>query len=145
MSDDLGPPPDPRQIAIQAFRQNQFRTRLYAGLSLFFWFLGLAGMLLLIYGLNELVIFIRIADWNSASPPRPGTGELSRWEEQMLWGTDLIHHSMPWLAASVVCLMLAALFTVLLIFSSRQTALKRINISLMQLSEQIKQMKPRQP
>jgi hypothetical protein len=59
----------------------------------------------------------------------------------MLDGTTLIHHSMPYIGASIVALMIAALLTVLLIFSSRRATLSRINISLIQISEELRQMR----
>jgi hypothetical protein len=56
----------------------------------------------------------------------------------MLRGTTLIHHTLPYIAGAVVSLLLAALFTVLLIFSSRRATLSRINLSLMQISEELR-------
>jgi hypothetical protein len=107
-------------------------------------------MLLLVIGLNRLVIFIRIADsapQHSAvqtsgektenSEPQPP--HISEREVQMLDGTSLIHHSLPLVGGSVIALLLAALFTVLLVFSSRHATLNRINISLAQMAEQLKQ------
>ena len=66
--DDLPgtPPRDPRMIAWEIFVRDQWRTRILAALSIFFWLIGLAGMFLLIIGLDQLVIFIRIADWDHA-------------------------------------------------------------------------------
>ena len=100
-------------------------------------------MLLLVYGLNRFVIYIRIAHfaWDS-SMGSPATQPLpSEAERQMFWGTSLIHHSMPYIACSIGALMLAALFTVLLVFSSRRATLTRINLSLMQISEELRQMR----
>ena len=150
----LAPPSaDPGRIVEQMLRRDQRRTRFLAGLSLLFWLIGVAGMLLLLLGLNRLVIFIRIADnmpWNAApAHVQPLTAPLPLYAaptrsissaplEQMLWGTSLIHHSIPFVAASLLAVMLAALFTVLLVFSSRTATLNRINISLARLSEQLR-------
>jgi hypothetical protein len=57
------------------------------------------------------------------------------------WGTDFIHHIMPYVGGGVIALLLAALFTVLYVSSSRQATLTRINLSLMQMSEELKQMR----
>ena len=93
-------------------------------LSLLFWLFGTAGMLLLVYGLNRLVISIRVfgvlpsggaAMTGATTQPWPGGPE-----EQMFWGTSLIHHSLPYIAGSMISFLLAALFTVLLVFSSRR-------------------------
>jgi hypothetical protein len=115
------------------------RTRVLAALSLLFWLLGSAGMLLLVLGLDRLVIFLRIADGLPWSLNGSSTSTVSRDEEQLFWGTNLIHHSMPFVEGSIIALALAALFTVLLVFSSYQATLTRINLSLAQIAEQLKQ------
>jgi hypothetical protein len=125
---------DPHFIAYEMVRRDQQRTRIYAALALFFWLVGTAGMLLLAIGLDRLVLYLRI-----------GGRMPSHGDDEMLWGTSLIHHSLPFIEGSVVALMLAALFTVLLVFSSRQATLNRINLSLMQISEELKQMRQSPP
>jgi hypothetical protein len=111
-----------------------------AGLSLLFWLAGTTGMMVMVVGLNQLVIYIRIAPYLDSTLTHQRNQTLSEADIQRFWGTDLIHHSMPWIGGSVVALMLAALFTVLLIFSSRRATLHRINLSLKLISEQLKQM-----
>ena len=134
------PSPAARDIAMELLRRDHQRARLLAALSLLFWLLGVSGMLLLVYGLNQFVIFVRIADWNAAGL-HSRTAHLTPWDAQMLDGTTLLHHSMPYIAASIISLMIAALFTVLLVLSSRQATLNRINVSLMQLGDQLRQMR----
>ena len=130
-----GAPHDPRYVMEEIIRRDRVRTRLLAAVSILFWLAGTTGMLLMVIGLNKLVLYIRISDYEQhhASATQP--------DFSMLEGTSLIHHSMPWIAGSVVSLMLAALFTVVLIFSSRQATLNRISVSLMTLSEQLKDMR----
>src|SRR5438105_14884 len=127
------------EIAYQVLRRDQRRTRVYALLSLFFWLIGTAGMLLLVIGLNRLVIFMRVAPLQHA-----GEATTQAWTERdetlLLWGTSLIHHSMPYIGGGVIALLLAALFTVLYVSSSRQATLTRINITLMQIAAELKQM-----
>ena len=144
MSSDVPPAQyDPRSIAHAILRQQKWQTRIFAGLSIFFWLIATGGMLLLVYGLNRFIIFVRTGSglpWNPVSAA-PTTGPLSQAQRDMFWGTELIHHTLPYIAGSVVALMLAALFTVLLVFSSRRATLMRINLSLMQISEELKQMR----
>jgi hypothetical protein len=145
----LPSPPSSHEIALSLVRRDHRRTWVLAGLSLLLWILGTAGMLLLVIGLNRLVIFIRIADVTSKPPAVQSTKPPAQSNEQtppvisehdgkMLEGTSLIHHSLPLIGGSVVALLLAAMFTVLLIFSSRRATLNRINISLAQIAEQLK-------
>jgi hypothetical protein len=138
VSGELPPPNDPSFIARQIVHRDQRRVRILAGICLFFWLLGAAGMLVLVLGLNRLVIFLRIADglpWSFNG----NSGSVSADQEQMFWGTNLIHHGMPFIEASIISLALAALFTVFLVFSSWKATLNRINISLAQIAEQLKQ------
>ncbi|HZZ42594.1 MAG TPA: hypothetical protein VFE58_06630 [Tepidisphaeraceae bacterium] len=136
----LPAPPTAHAIARQLLRRDRRRTRFLAILSLLFWALGTTGLLWLVLALNRLVIFLRIVPglpWSL--PPRPGDLPNSQIPlDYMLQGTSLIHHSTPYIAAAIVCLFLAALFTVLLISSSRQATLNRINLSLAEIAEQLK-------
>jgi hypothetical protein len=129
---------DPHYIAVKIVHRDLRRTRVLAGLSLLFWLLGATGMLLLVLGLDRLVIFLRIADglpWSFNGK----TMAASPGQEQMFWGTNLIHHGIPFIEASIVALALAALFTVMLVMSSYRATLNRINFSLAQIAEQLKQ------
>jgi len=135
------PAHNPQFIAWEIMQRDRWRTRILATLALVLWSAATAGMLVLLYGLNRLVMFLRIADkmpWSDAG--RSTTQPFSREWETMIWGTSLIHHSIPWIAASVGALMMAAILTVWLVFSSRQATLNRINFSLAQMAEQLRQM-----
>jgi hypothetical protein len=133
---------DARYIVETMLKRDQLLMRVFAALSLFFWLVATAGMLLLVYGLNRFVLYIRIAHFTPDSKmPAPSTSPIFGPDQEMLWGTSLIHHSLPYIAGSMVAFMLAALFTVLLVFSSRQATLMRINLSLMQISEELKNMR----
>jgi hypothetical protein len=144
----IPPPPSSHDIAMSLVRRDQRRTWVLAALSLVLWIVGTAGMLLLVISLNRLVIFIRVADTTSKPPAaqtlnsqaaidRQAPTIISDRDDKMLQGTSLIHHSLPLIGGSVVALLLAAMFTVLLIFSSRRAMLNRINISLAQVADQL--------
>lgn len=150
LHDPLAPAPDPRRIAFELFRRDQQRTRVLAVLSLLFWVLGTAGIFLLVFALNRMVVDMQIHSYGSPHPSSLGSDFAAG-----AGGGDpaetFIHRNFPPLAftkmcvvveASVVALLIAALLTVALVFSSRQATLNRINLSLMQISEQLTQ--PRQ-
>jgi hypothetical protein len=124
-------PPDPRALALEILRRDRQRFRLLAGLSIFFWLLAVAGLVLLLVGLHRFVISVRIAGFYP-----PGEQEGLR-----IHGTSLLHHSIPVIGGSIGALLLAALCTVLLISSARTATLNQITISLMELSEQLRQMR----
>jgi hypothetical protein len=102
-------------------------------------------MLALIYGLDRFVLFIRVVPnlpWSlSQNTPGPLTRPSADSQNIMLWGTSFIHHSIPYLAGSAAALMLAALCTVRLIVCTRRATLNRINLSLAQLSESLRQIR----
>jgi hypothetical protein len=128
--------PDPRLLAREISRRDQQRIRLLAGLSIFFWLLAAAGLVLLCIGLDRFVVYVRIANFLPANQNNIN---------QMLRGTSLIHHSIWIVAGSVVSLFLGALGTIRLIITSRRATLAQINLSLMELSEQLKQLRRANP
>ncbi len=69
---------------------------------------------------------------------QPDGSDNGYWDD----GTGLFHHTLPLIDGSMALLLLAGASTLLLIFSSRRTTLNRINISLAQISEQLKALSP---
>ena len=131
----LGPPPDPRQLAYEVVRRDQRRTRVLAAISLALWVLATAGLLLLLAGLDDLVMYLRNA------VPIPTSRPFPRPYVEMIEGTSPVHHILPWAAAAVVALMAAAALTVYLVFHARRAPLNRINVTLTELSEQLKHLR----
>jgi len=142
LNEPLPPARDPRQIAFDLFRRDQARTRMLAFLSIVCWLVGTSGIFLLAFALNRLVIDVRVHPFRVAD-----SGVAHEMSNDVFIARDIdqIHHSLPFVEGSVVALMLAALFTVALIFSSRTATLNRINISLMQISGQLAGMRTDSP
>lgn len=146
--------PDPRFLVREISRRDRRRIRLLAVLSIFFWLLAAAGLVLLCVGLDRFVIYVRMMDYlpagqaNGTDKPAPETprpSDQSARQLRMLYGTQLLHKSIWIVAGSVVSLFLGALCTVLLITTSRRATLHQINLSLMALSEQLKQLRSANP
>ncbi|HEY7426261.1 MAG TPA: hypothetical protein VH682_18665 [Gemmataceae bacterium] len=137
--------PDPRLLAREISRRDQMRIRLLAGLSIFFWLLAAAGLVLLCVGLDRFVIYVRIMDYDPIVPSSDHGWPLDPRTQNMLRGTNLIHHTIWLVAGSAVSLFLGALCTVLLVTTSRRATLGQINLSLMELSEQLKQLRAANP
>jgi hypothetical protein len=145
LNEPLPPAPDPRHIAFELFQADQRRTRVLAALSLIFWVMGTAGIFLLVFNLNRIVMEAEVHPYRGPNPSVFQTAPDDPAENSM--DSD-IHRRLPPIAftkmcavveVSVVALLIAALLTVALIFSSRQATLNRINISLMQIAEQLSQ------
>jgi hypothetical protein len=137
--------PDPRLLAREISRRDQLRIRLLASLSLFFWLFAAAGLVLLCVGLDRFVIYVRIMDYDPIVPRSDPGWPLDPRTQEMLRGTNLIHHTIWVVAGSAVSLFLGALCTVLLVTTARRATLGQINLSLMELSEQLKQLRSANP
>jgi hypothetical protein len=141
---ELALTPNLDQMVRQIIRRDQRRTQILAFCSVIFWLGFVAGMLAFVFGLNRFVLSFRLNQHTENIFAMRATTQsaLDRSEELMLWGTSFIHHSMPYLAASVIAFLLGVLCNLMLIFSSRQGVLNRINFSLARMSEQLKQLRP---
>jgi hypothetical protein len=140
---ELALTPNLDQMVRQIIRRDQRRTQILAFCSVIFWLCFVAGMLAFVFGLNRFVLSFRLNQHTEKIFATHATtsNALDGSQELVLWGTSFIHHSMPYLAASVIAFMLAVLCNLMLIFSSRQGVLNRINFSLAQMSEQLKQLR----
>jgi ABC-type Fe3+ transport system permease subunit len=131
--------PSAHDIAGQVIARDQRRVIVLAVLSVVLWLLGAAGIMLLVIDLNEFVMGVRLSH---AAERREAQGEpvagKGPWEVNL--GTDPFHHAFPLLIVGVGALPLAAVCTVLLIFTSRRATMNRINMSLAQICEQLKIM-----
>ncbi len=151
-------------MAREISRSDQQRIRLLAGLSIFFWLLAAAGLVLLCIGLNNFLMYVRLADINQriaidiqkrtsdreqhnakASVSDSIARELDRDFLERVHGTQLLHKSIWFVAGSVGALFMAALCTVLLVTTSRRATLRQINLSLMDLADQVRQLRSANP
>jgi hypothetical protein len=148
--------PSPHDIAVEIVQRDQQHIRVLAVFCLLLWMVGASGIGLLVYGLNDFVMGVRLSDaqkylsakaqQDAGVDSHSGGGNSSNQSADKLFnnllndGTSLFHHSLPYIDGALICLLLAALCTVWLVFASRRTTLNRINISLAQISEQLRQM-----
>jgi hypothetical protein len=156
--------PDSRLLAREIGRDDQRRIRWLAGLSIVFWLLAAAGLVLLCIGLNSFLMYVRLAQPiqmqasdvqkqagdreqhnPKASPSDSIARQLDRDMRERVSGTQLLHKSIWIVAGSVGALFMAALCTVLLVTTSRRATLRQISFSLMELSEQVRQLRSANP
>src|SRR4051794_25706591 len=92
--------PSAHEIALEVVRRDQRRTRLLAAVCLLLWVLGAAGMLLLVVGLNEFVMGVRLNNTRlsyrpSAQRAAEQSGDINtpRDDGRIVWddGTSLLH------------------------------------------------------
>jgi hypothetical protein len=136
---------DPKQLVDEIIRRDQIRVRLLAGLSICFWLTAVAGLVLLLFGLNRFMMAFRLgvvpAQVQQGGAKADPADFWARTYVERVYGTQLLHKSVPVIAGSLGALLLAALCTVLLVLSSRAATLRQISFGLITLSEQLKQMR----
>jgi hypothetical protein len=122
---------DPRRQIEQVLARDRRRVRLWAATAALFWLLAVAGVVVLI-GFYLLQIDPRLGAY-AAGRRQPG-------QDAEVWvlvgrGTARL------LLGCAAAVLLAAFSTMLLVFSSRRATLRQINASLVDISEQLRQLR----
>jgi hypothetical protein len=135
------PPAEPRRLSSELIARDRWRVGVLAAVTALFWLGGIAGVLYMIFWFNRFIIAY-------GPPPTYLDGDDRKWylSEQFHAKMEL-HHSLEGCLVAVPALLLAALGTVWLVLSSRRATLNQINLSLAEISEQLRQMRqpPRPP
>ena len=129
------PAPDPRQLTQKIVECDQRRIRVLASLATLFWILTTAGIVCLC-PFYLIMVAPRLRAYQA------GRAHLEK--DWNAWAT-VGDWAAYWLLACVLSLLLAALFTVLLILLSRRATLRQINASLVEIAEQLKQLRQLPP
>jgi heme exporter protein D len=135
---DMAPSPaasDPRQLTRQILERDRRRIRLLAGLATLFWILTAAGIVCLC-PFYVLIVAPRLRAYEA------GRAQLANdWNDWAMVGDWAAY----WILACIISLLLAAICTVLLILLSRRATLRQINANLVEISQQLKQMRQLPP
>jgi heme exporter protein D len=130
---DMAPSPpatDPRQLTRNILEHDRRRIRLLAILATLFWVLTAAGIVCLC-PFYVVIVAPRLRAYQL------GRAHLEHdWNDWMMVGDWAVY----WILACIISLLLAAICTVLLILVSRRATLRQINASLVEISEQLKQL-----
>jgi hypothetical protein len=128
------PPVAAQRLSSEIIGRDRWRVRLLAGVTAFLWLGGIAGILYMIFWFNRFII--------AYSPLPPRNDEERAWRAEAQFHTKMeLHHSLEYCMAAVPALLLAALGTVWLVLSSRRATLNQINLSLAEISEQLREMR----
>ena len=125
------PPAEPRQLSAEIIFRDRWRVRLLAGVTALLWLVGIAAVLYMVFWFNRFII---------AYTPRDANGK-ELWLSEEFHSKMELHHSLEACEAAVPALLLAALGTLWLVFSSRRATLNQINLRLAEISEQLRQMR----
>jgi hypothetical protein len=127
-------PAQPRQLSAALIARDSWRIKVLAGVTALLWLGGIAGVLYMVFWFNRFII--------AASLPVPGDPEVGLvWRMDAFHAKMELHHSLEACMVAVPALLLAALGTVWLVFSSRRATLNQINISLAEISEQLRHLR----
>jgi H+/Cl- antiporter ClcA len=126
------PPAEPRRLSTEILFRDRQRVRLLAGVTALLWLGGIAGVLYMIFWFNRFIV---------AYQPWKNPKDAEVWQSREFHAKMELHHSLEACMAAVPALLLAALGTVWLVFSSRRATLNQINQSLAEISEQLRQMR----
>ena len=129
---DLAGVPDARRLTWQVLERDRRRLRRLAGLATLFWVLTAAGVIWLVF-----FYFLQVAPRLRAYGA--GRAQLQNdWNDWALVG-DWAAQS---ILAGMIALLAAAVCTILLVVLSRRATLRQINASLIEISEQLRQLRP---
>ncbi len=130
-------PADPGRLRAELVVRDRWRIGLLGVVTALLWLVGIACILYMIFWFNRFIIAYGPAPGN---PANPEADRVWFWSEQFHAKMEL-HHSLEACEAAVPALLLAALGTVWLVFSSRRATLNQINLSLAEISEQLRQLR----
>ena len=134
-------PAEPRRLSAEIIVRDRWRVGGLAGLTALLWLGGIAGVLYMIFCFNRFIVAYSGADPKEIRALSTDADANSRkmWEFQAKME---LHHSLEACMLAVPALLLAALGTVWLVFSSRRATLNQINLSLAEISDQLRQLRP---
>jgi hypothetical protein len=133
------PTPEPRRLSAEIISRDRWRIGLLAGVTALLWLGGIAGVLYMVFCFNRFIVA-----YSGADPAEIRSRNIVDSDTQRMWEFQSkmeLHHSLEACMAAVPALLLAALGTVWLVFSSRRATLNQINHSLGEISHQIGQLR----
>ncbi|MBE3070365.1 MAG: hypothetical protein IMZ66_09025 [Planctomycetes bacterium] len=132
-----GPPPgrSPTQAGADAVRREHRRVGLWAALTLVAWGAVAAYGVISTYAFL-VYIYPKLAQFAQSEPPAPLDHEFTG-----ILAYAILVSNVVW----PVLLLAAAALTVLFVLKSRRATLRQIQVSLAEISEQIRAMSPEQP
>jgi ABC-type Fe3+ transport system permease subunit len=126
--------PEARQLTWKVLERDRHRVRLLSGLSIAVWVLAVAVIVLVLVGSGFIFPFEALVQHDQE------IGRISASQRDQLQREVRVALHLGALS-SVAVLTVAALCTILLVFASRRATLRQVNASLVEISEQLKQLR----
>jgi hypothetical protein len=128
------PAPQVSRLSSELIARDRWRIRLLAGVTALLWLGGIAGVLYMVFWFNRFIIAY-------SPPPRDPNDKWAALAGDEFHTKMELHHSLEACMAAVPALLAAALGTLWLVLSSRRATLNQINLSLAEISDQLRQMR----
>jgi len=132
---------DPRQLTQRILARDRRRVRLLTALTLVLWLLAAALVCIAMVAFG-LIVPQQARLHQEVEQGRVAPAERERAQTLLLMGTQKV---LVLIGFGVTVLGLAALATVLLVLASRRATLRQINAQLVEISEQLRQLRPMPP
>jgi hypothetical protein len=133
----IGLAPEAQQITRQVLVRDRRRVRLLAGVTVFLWVTAALAIVVVLGAL--LHVHPKMLQ---TIPREASSADRERFEQVRLM---MLEKSTAVVAISVAVLALAALGTVLLLFAAHAATIRRVNATLVEISEQLKRLRPAEP
>lgn len=132
----LSTQPDPRQQVRDVLRRDRVRIRILTGVTVILWLAALGSTTALVWT-SVVKLFPRL------DKALQDAGKIPADHYQQIESTFayVIGYGATFLAASVGVLALAALGTILLVFTARRATIRQVNATLIDISEQLKNLR----
>ena len=144
---DLSGISEARQQTMKILHRDKRRVRLLAALTIIFWLLAAGLVYAFLFSFFSLYAdLVPKAGGHDTGPQlKPAEDVLvppgNVGPDQLTVLVRAVYKFLLVISASVEALVFAALFTILLVFASRRALLRQINASLVEISEQLKQLR----
>jgi hypothetical protein len=137
----LGGVTDSRLLTGKVLERDRRRVRLLTGLTVVLWALAVSGILLV------LNIFVDLIPKQKTLMRDVAQGRIAKDHRESLerYHWMVVEKATVMIAASVAVLGLAAIGTVILVLTARGATLRQVNASLVEISEQLRQLKQAGP
>lgn len=126
--------PNAREITQKVLKRDRRRVRLLAALTIFLWVTAALGIVLV---LGAHLVFHPAMLESLRTSDKPADRE--QFEHVRLMMVD---KTTAVVAISIAVLALAALSTVFLVFAAHAATIRQVNVTLVDISEQLKRLKP---
>ena len=131
-------PADPGRQVRQVLRRDRRRVRLLSTVTVLLWFIAVTAIIFLVV-VADVIVFPRMKKLAEEA----NAEQLHQLQRLEAIDTLVLAKGTVLLSISVAVLALAAIGTVLLVFTSRRATLRQMNASLIQISEQLKELRDR--